>query len=71
MGSLLRKKVKILINPRLQVMHAYQNPLGTSVVIQWLRLHDFNAGSVGSISGWGTKIPYDVLHSKLINQIKI
>ena len=38
MGSLLRKKVKILTNPRLQVMHAYQNPLGTSVVIQWLRI---------------------------------
>ena len=27
-------------------------------MVQWLRLCAFNAGSTGSIPGWGTKIPY-------------
>ena len=30
---------------------------GTSLVVQWLRLHAPNAGSPGSIPGRGTKIP--------------
>ena len=29
---------------------------GTSLVVQWLRLCDPNAGSTGSIPGWGSKI---------------
>jgi len=29
---------------------------GTSLVVQWLRLHASNAGGVGSIPGWGIKI---------------
>ena len=29
---------------------------GTSLVVQWLRLCDSNAGSAGSIPGWGSKI---------------
>ena len=33
---------------------------GTSLVVQWLRLCASNAGIAGSISGWGTKIPYAV-----------
>ena len=28
---------------------------GTSLVVQWLRLHAPNAGSLGSISGQGTR----------------
>ena len=32
--------------------------LGTSLVVQWLRLHAPNAESLGSILGWGTKIPH-------------
>ena len=32
--------------------------LGTSLVVQWLRLHTANAGDVGLISGRGTKIPH-------------
>ena len=28
---------------------------GTSLVVQWLRLHAPNAGSLGSIPGWGTR----------------
>ena len=30
---------------------------GTSLVVQWLRLHASTAGGAGLISGWGTKIP--------------
>ena len=36
-----------------------QNPhVGTSLVVQWLRLRALNAGGTGSIPGWGTKIPH-------------
>ena len=38
--------------------------LGTSLVVQWLRLCTFNAGSSGSISGWRTKIPHAMGCSK-------
>ena len=31
---------------------------GTSLVVQWLRLHVPNAGGLGFIPGWGTKIPH-------------
>ena len=29
-------------------------------LVQWLRLHMFNAGDEGSVTGWGTKIPHAV-----------
>ena len=32
--------------------------LRTSLMVQWLRLCAFNAGAMGSISGWWTKIPH-------------
>ena len=35
---------------------------GTSLVAQWLRLHAYNAGGTGSISGQGIKIPRAMLH---------
>ena len=31
---------------------------GTSLVVQWLRLSSSNAGGVGSIPGWETKMPH-------------
>ena len=31
---------------------------GTSLVVQWLRLHAPNTGGLGSIPGQGTKIPH-------------
>ena len=31
---------------------------GTSLLVQWLRLHALNAGGTGSVSGRGTKIPH-------------
>ena len=32
--------------------------MGTSLVVQWLRLYASTAGSTGSVPGWGTKIPH-------------
>ena len=32
----------------------------TSLAVQWLRLGASNAGGMGSIPGWGTKIPHAV-----------
>ena len=37
--------------------------LGTSVVIRGLGLHTSNAGDMGSVSGWSTKIPHAAWHS--------
>ena len=34
-----------------------QNKTGTSLAVQWLRLHTSTAGGAGSIPGLGTKIP--------------
>ena len=31
---------------------------GTSLVVQWVRLHASNEGGAGLIPGWGTKIPH-------------
>ena len=35
-------------------------PLGTSLAVQWLRLHASTAGGMCSIPGRGTKIPHAV-----------
>ena len=40
--------------------------LGTSLVVQWLRLLDSNAGDVDLILGWGTRIP----HARLVAKAK-
>ena len=32
--------------------------LGTSLAVQWLRLHSSTAGGVGLIPDWRTKIPH-------------
>ena len=34
--------------------------VGTSLVVQWLRLRASNAGGAGSIPGWGTTVPHAV-----------
>ena len=31
--------------------------IGNSLVVQWLELQTFTAEGVGSVPGWGTKIP--------------
>ena len=48
-------------------------PLGTSLVVQWLRLHASTAGAMGLIPGQGTKIPHAAEHSQKIklNKFKI
>ena len=38
--------------------------LGNSLVIQWLGLHASTAGGIGSVPGWGTKIPHALWHSQ-------
>ena len=45
----------------------------TSLAVQWLRLHAPNAQGIGSIPGWGTKIPHAVLcgQKKKKKRIKI
>ena len=43
------------INEALQVSVTAQRQL-----VQWLRLHASTAGSLGSILGWGTKIPHAI-----------
>ena len=35
----------------------------TTLVVQWLRLRASNTGRVGSILGWGTKIPHAMWRS--------
>ena len=38
--------------------------IGTSLAVQWLRLHTSTAGDTGSIPGWVTKIPRAVQHGQ-------
>ena len=38
--------------------------MGTSLVVQWLRLHASTAGGGGSIPGQGTKIPHALGHGQ-------
>ena len=43
---------------------------GTSLVVQWLRLHAVNAEGVGSIPGQGTKIPHAMARDQKIKKKK-
>ena len=38
--------------------------VGTFLAIQWLRLRASTAGRMGSIPGWGTKIPHAAAKKK-------
>ena len=42
--------------------------LGTFLVVQWLRISAFSAGSAGSIPGWRTEIPYAARCSQKLNK---
>ena len=44
--KVLRGREKIFVNNSI---------LGTSLVVQWVRLHAPNAGGPGSIPGWGAR----------------
>ena len=38
-----------------KLLHMIKKPAGTSLVVQGLRLHAYNAGGLGSIPGQGTR----------------
>ena len=40
------------------IPHLREGTVGTSLVVQWLKLQASSAGGVGSIPGWGSKIPH-------------
>ena len=44
---------------------------GTSLGVQWLRLHASNAETMASIPDWGTKIPHAVWPKKKSKEMKI
>ena len=44
--------------------HLKMITLGSSLVVQWLRLRASNAGDTGSIPGWGTLILHGVAKKK-------
>ena len=48
-----------------------KDSLGISLVVQWLRLHTFNAGATGSIPSRGTKVPHASWHSQKIKRPQI
>lgn len=43
---------------RLLIFFHYKENIGTSLALQWLRLHNSIAGGVCLIPGQGTKIPH-------------
>ena len=43
-------------------------PSGTSLVVQWLGPHASTAGGVGSIPGWGNKIPHAALCDRKVRR---
>ena len=45
--------------------------LGTSLMVQWLRLCASNAGAMGLMSGWGTNIPNGKWHGQILKYICI
>ena len=45
--------------------------VGTSVVVQRLRLHAANAGDLGSIPGQGPEIPHAAQYGQEIKKIKL
>ena len=53
------------------LMFSLKNKKGTSLMVQWLRLHTSNAGGAGSSSGWGTKFPHTAWHRQEIKQTLI
>ena len=48
------------IRNKVKTVKEKKSKLGTSPVVQWLRLWASTAGGMGSIPGWGTKVPHAV-----------
>ena len=53
-----------IFNPQVDMDIRPKVLLGTSLVVQWLRLPASTAGGMGLIPGQGTKIPHATQHSK-------
>ena len=51
-----KKKCSVILLPSDD--YKYKTLIGTSLVVQWLRLHNPNVGRLGLIPGWETKIPH-------------
>ena len=45
-------------------MKALNPGIGSSLVVQWLRLQASTAGGMGSIPGWGTKILHAMQYAR-------
>ena len=45
-------------------VHISRNVPGNSLAVQWLELYSFSAEGMGSILGWGTRIPQTVWHDQ-------
>ena len=60
-----KEKAEVGKKKKLESKWAIKNIIGTSLVVQWLRLQASNAGGhTDLIPGWGTKIPYATWHGK-------
>ena len=46
----------------------YKDTPGTFLAVQWLGLHASSVEGMGSIPGWGTKIPHTVWQKKKIEK---
>ena len=51
--------------------NSQESTVGTSLVVQWLRVHSSNARGVGSIPGGGTKILHAAWPKQKKNQLSI
>ena len=59
---LKKLKIELPYDPAIPLLDIYpektisqRDTCGTSLVVQWVRLHAPNAGGPGSIPGWGTR----------------
>ena len=55
--GILTSRAQCIITGKSQCCTLNNYTLGTSLVVQQLRIHTSNAGGVGLIPGWGTKAP--------------
>ena len=60
----IQKTKTLYISSDLLRLFSKHSKIGTSLVVQWLRLYASNAGGASSIPGWGTKIPHATGHKR-------
>ena len=54
----------------LSLANAKNPALGNSLAVQWLGLHAYTAGSLGSVPGWGTSPESCMVRPKILKKIK-